>query len=454
MPVLPWPWLRGRSKSPRRDREPGPLREFVYLDEVSLRSLLSSQTGEIKDTVSEQYESAILSELGLKLTGDVPFAAKGEAGTRFQTSNSSTLQTSRKATVQSWFRDLHDRSELRLISPVDLVKSVDSVAALGEIANPSIAVISTALERGVMAEFRVRLTAHPAFHLTTMMTEFAGVTEDSGDLLPPEAQGNFRQILPMVKVLERLMAGLIPIHAEAVDHVVATIDGADYVVHRGAIEQFDLSTRPLVIVGVTDQSAYWKDIRRVLFSNAAFTMLCRVSRPGLHDDWVPVKLMDIFSKVAPDFSKQISAAWEIPFSAGALSFGEPEPEAASPLEVALARYAASLLATRRRRWSEDELAVIRRQIASAVDDLRGRSGSVSDQKSAFVALKALIAEIAGVRIAAAKDLKLRDDARAAAGLSLFPKLEAASASHNPRVHSIHDEEAVAYLDTEVVAIYW
>lgn len=46
------PWLRRRSVADGIGARQ--LRDFVYLDEVSLRSLLSSQLGEVTDTRSEQ----------------------------------------------------------------------------------------------------------------------------------------------------------------------------------------------------------------------------------------------------------------------------------------------------------------------------------------------------------------------------------------------------------------
>ena len=67
---------------------PKPLREFVYLDEVSLRSLLSSQTGEVTDVKSEHQENALQAEIGSAIGTNVPLAVKSEITSRFQTSNS------------------------------------------------------------------------------------------------------------------------------------------------------------------------------------------------------------------------------------------------------------------------------------------------------------------------------------------------------------------------------
>lgn len=461
IPLIFWPsswsWIpRRQGISPQDpDGERPPLREFVHLDEGSLRSLLSSQTGEIKETVQEQSQAALLDEFNIKVAGELPLTAKGEAAYRLQTTNSSSLQTSRKATAQSWFKDFHQRSELRLISPVVSAVPVASLDDLVNLGAPSLVSASGALERGVLAEFRVRLAAHPVFHLTTMMTEFSGMAEEFRDFVPDSSMMTFSEIQPMVKVLQRLMAGLIPITAEAIDYVAVEIAGDEYVVHRDLIRDLDVNSRPLVISGVTDVRDYWKDIRHVLFSEVEFTLLCRVSRSGLQSDWNPVKLVDLFSKIAPDFAQQMSAAWTIPFGPKLATTEMPLETArvVSALEKALFHYSQTLLATSRRNWTEEELAAIALQVGREINSLAERSGSVSDQKSAFVAIRLLLAEIAGIRISASRDLKLRDAARAAAGLTLFPTLAAAAA---PTANTAPPpmKEHRAFLDVEVVAIYW
>jgi hypothetical protein len=452
-----WPWMSRRQHALSRnvDEERLPLREFVYLDEGSLRSLLSSQTGEIKDTVQEQSQAALLDEFNIKVAGELPLTAKTEAAYRLQTTNSSSLQTSRKATVQSWFRDLHERSDLRLISPVAGAVPAARLEDLVGLETPSVVTTSGALQRGILAEFRVRLAAHDVFHLTTMMTEFTGMAEEFRDLVPDASMATFKEIQPMVKVLQRLMAGLIPITAEAVDYLVVDIGGVDHVVHRDAIKDIEVKARPLVIAGVTEVQAYWKDIRHILFSEAEFTLLCRVSRSGLQDDWNPVKLVDLFGKVAPDFARQMSAAWTIPFGPKRATPEGPTETVpvASPLEKALFHYSQGLLNASGVNRSKEDLAAIAIRVAGEIKRLASQSSSVSDQKNAFISLRLLLTEIAGTRISGARDLKLREAARAVAGLTLFPTLAAPPA---PVVQAILSppEENRAFLDVEVVAIYW
>lgn len=461
----PWFWRSKAPKSPTalEEREPGPLREFVYLDEGSLRSLLSSQIGEIKDAVSQQSQASVTDEMNLKLSGGLPFAATGEAAAKFQNASSRSFQTSSKATAQSWFKDLHDRSTLRLISPLETVEPAPRLEDLAELDDPSVASASTDLKRGVLAEFRVRLSAHPVFHITTMMTEFTGMAAEIEEIVPNASAIHFNEIQPMVKVLQRLMAGLVPILGEAIDHVVVEVSGVDYVVDRRAVAGLNVTTRPLLIAGVTDAQSYWKDLRRVLFADAEFTMLCRVSLQGLQDDWMPVKLVDVFRKIVPDFAQQISVTWNTPFGSpteAAVAPLEPlAPPIPSPLETALRHYSDALLATSHRSFTDEARRTLALDIDQKIRSLKDRAGSVSDQKSAFTAVKLMLKEAVGVRVTPGKDQKMRDEARALAGLSITPTLSSAPATagtsppDTPAAQTAPGERR-AYLDAEVVAIYW
>lgn len=461
----PWFSLAKEPKSPTAlaDQQIGPLREFVYLDEGSLRSLLSSQVGEIKDAVSQQSQASVIDEMNLKLSGGLPFAATGEASAKLHNASSRSLQTSSKATVQSWFKDLHDRSSLRLISPLETVQPFDRLDELAELDNPSVASASPGLKRGVLAEFRVRLSAHPVFHLTTMMTEFTGMAAEIEEIVPDASAIRFSQIQPMVRVLQRLMAGLVPILGEAIDHVVVEVAGIEYVVDRRAVAGFDVATRPLLIAGVTDAQSYWKDLRQVLFAEAEFTMLCRVSRQGLQEDWMPVKLVDVFRKIVPDFPHQISMTWNMLFGAqkeGAVAPPQPlVPPTTSPLEIALRHYSDALLASSRRSFTAEARSALALDIDREIRSLKERGGSVSDQKSAFTAVKLMLREAAGVRVKPDQDQKLRDEARALAGLSMTPTLSStldtagAPELATPAAQTVPSERR-AYLDAEVVAIYW
>ncbi len=449
-----WLWRRNKlvASEPEHsavDAEKPDLREFVYLDEVSLRSLLSSQKGGVTDSTSEQATDAREAALAGTMGVNSPLIAKAELESRYQTSNSSTIQTSRKSTVQSWFRELHEIEGLRLIQPARASKPAKDLVELKKVREPSLIVKADGLQRGKLVEFRVRLSADPVFHLGTMVSEFTGMAEDYPEMF---AAGNglasLQEVQPINKILQRLLAGLIPIRAIAVDYVVIELDKVEYVAHRELVEGLGLPAKPLEVVGVTEHLAYWKDIRRVLFSDAEFTMMCRISRPGLSESWTPVKLADLFRLVTPNLVDQINAAGKVPF--GAVGSGHTENVNEGRLGKALQSYAHAVLADLGEQLTDEQTGMI----GMLIEQLKPGASLVSGQRAAFGALTDALVEMVGKRPEAARALELREAARQAAGLSLFPSLTASAVvtASTPAIDEPVD--APRLLDVDVIAIYW
>ncbi len=424
------------------------LREFIYLDEVSLLSLLSSQKGEVTDSKSEQASEG--SEASIDATAGVNpgVIAKAEVTSRYQTNNSSTIQTSRKATVQSRFRDLHVIDGLRIIEPVLVDAPANDIESLKKTDTLSKLASAAELQRGKLVELRVRLAADPVFHLGTMVSEFTSMAEDYPDMFAAEGGlATLQEVQPINKILKRLLAGLVPIRAVAVDYVVVEIDEVQYVAHRDLIEGLELRNRPLVIVGVTEQEAYWKDLRRVLFSEAEFTVFARISHSGLKASWTPVKLADLFTDVAPDLVEQINAAGRVPF--GGISSKPNESAPDTKLAAALSHYVNSLLREVGKSLESDQ----KEAVAQSIAELKTRSATVSDQTSAFSLLTKYVLELVGGEIESARALELRTAAREAVGLSLFPATSSLS-QVIPTAPKLKEDDEPLLLDVEFVAIYW
>lgn len=446
-------WLRRRrpvaEPAPADPTAPSPLREFIYLDEVSLRSLLSSQKGEVTEGTSQAIMDGAQVEVTSKV-GAPPAVVVAELASRFQTSNSSTLQTSRKASVQSWFREFHAIPNLRLIEPVDGVSAVFDTADLKRVTHPSVLLPASALVRGSLVEFRVRLSADPVFRLGALMSEFSGMADDYPEMFAGHlSPGDFRQTQVVNNVLNRLLAGLIPVRGQVIDYQVVDLDGEEHVVHRNALANLSLATVPLELVGVTEHLAYWKDIRRVLFSEAEFTVLCRVSRTGLHSSWTPVKLTDVFRDVAPDLADQISQAGRTP-----LVPPQRTVRQADAIERRMADALNLYVSLRHDAVGGRSLSKVKRsRIDMTIGELCGSVGSATEQRDAFRALERLLIELTGAEVDAEGAIALRDKAREASNLPLFPSLArdpvAATAPLRQR-----DVEDARLLDVEVVAIYW
>lgn len=433
----------GPTTGPRRPE----LREFAYLDEVSLRSLLSSQKGGMTDLMSEQAVEAREASVAGTVGANPGVIAKAEVTSRFQTTNSSTIQTSRKATVQSWFRELHDIKGLRIIEPATAIPLVSSIEDVMAIEDGSLLCRAEGLRRGMLIEMKVRLAADPVFHLGTMVSEFAAMAEDYPDMF---AGGNglarLDEAKPVNKVLQRLLAGLVPVRAIATDYVVIEFRGVEYLVNHKLVANLGIRSRPLEIVGVTEHEAYWKDLRRVLFSDAEFTVLARISRSGLYDSWTPVKLADLFLDVAPGLVEQINAAGRVPFASDSAVPGASAAE--SRLGAALAAYADAYLAELGATIDAGQ----RETLEGRIVDLKTRVATVSDQRAAFGEVSRQLCEMTHRQLDPARALELREASRQAHGLPLFPAL-AGVVEPVSMARSVPEEDR-RLLDVDFVAIYW
>ncbi|MFT4263392.1 MAG: hypothetical protein QM572_08430 [Nocardioides sp.] len=447
-----WRRFRDRRRAKRAKKvidTARPLREFVYLDEVSLTSLLVSQRDTIPEhvtsgrSVSEQAEMSAKASVGA-------VAAKAESATRYQTANSSSVESSRKAVVQTLFNELRDDAKLPIalrddaVGPVSI--PVDSATEDGGHRGWR----GEDLLRGQLIELEVVLEVDPVFKLGTMVSEFSAMAAEYPQMAGPAGLAMLDEIEPVKKVLDRLLAGLIPIRATACNFVVATVDGHEYVVRSSTASELGAPVRPLEIVGVTEHIGYWKDIRRVLFSSGQFKLLCRVARPGLHETWTPVKVAHLFGDVAPSLVDQIDTLSK----AGTTGLdGLATGQSHLALVRALAAYAdqiASMTKQDRRPSAAVELI----EIAARVSD----EASPSAQRQAFAAVRELI--VAGNPDSAPtpeQDLDARRIARQLAGLPVLPGGSVvATADSTPELvaDAPGDTDVAKLIDVEVVAIYW
>lgn len=422
------------------------LREFVYLDEVSLRSLLSSIEGGITEGTSITSSDGVTAGLSGAISANIPVAAKAEVASHFQTKNDNSIETARKATVQSWFSDFHSYSELRVVDTGAKVKIAKDLSELPKPKYRKLRFGSDQLQRGGLVEFRVQLATDPVYHMSALVTEFSGMLEDYPELFGEVA--GFGEAEQINKILERLLAGLVPIKAVAVDHSVIQVGDEKFVVHNELIRDLEIETEPLCIVGVTEQAAYWKDLRRVLFSGVEFTLLGRIGRSGIQESWSPVKAAELFESVAPGIVQKINAAGRIPFGA---SDGTDLPSKADQdLSRALSVYAEAVLQEIGFDLATQDVSQLELEILRVSD----RSESVSRQRSAFACVRETIEKLSNERVPDEIDLALREKARSLSGLSYFPALDAKVHSANTAGSGSDPTEPENLLDLEVIAIYW
>ena len=308
-------WIRRRKNCKPNEDSNRERREFVYLDEVSVHSILASRTGGIATEVTERKSASQSSEvkgsLGVGFGG-----TNANLGTKMQTGRVEESQVLRKAVIQTNFKELYDIERptlvLRPASP-DNLPTVDSIRdlerLLGSPGGRGLLVDPGTLQRGELLEVEVELEADPIFRMATIITTFVGLMEDNEELLQNADTAQLPEIRSVARLLDSLLAGLVPIRGRLVDFEWIRICNRDVLVHRSLLSQMPAGAMPeacpAFLVGVAQSDLFWKDIRRVLFSQARYTVFCRLATNGLTDRWSPIKMADAFSGITSDFDEMI-----------------------------------------------------------------------------------------------------------------------------------------------------
>lgn len=440
-------WFRKWRRKQAAKRQKASLREFVYLDEVSVYSLIASRLGPIAKEFTDKEVASLKVDVSKVIGGS------GEVSS----------QIVRKSIIQSTFKELYDYEEKSLIlHPVkdnlklpsiqsidDLLSLHESLAAQGWILDPE------KITRGQMLEMEVELDAEETFSVSTVAQALVDIVKDDLDLFGLASSGAFQQVTAMGRILEKLLVGLVPVRGSAVDYRVVNLREKEWIVHcrlLGQLPDIDVPIQyPLFVVGVAEKSLFWKDVRRILFSKARFRILCRVASSGIQRSWSPVKLSHALGSVLPDVGKAVgNMGPELIASVSRASPAKPDADRSMQLRrQALIHYGKLLANHYGYDISEQELfesEVLTDERCNSFDTIEGR-------RSAFNVIAALILErfdipkdqfvIAQLRILALFDLGLDYSGEP------MPLVNVDDAK--PIANQADDDR---FLDSEFIAIYW
>ena len=296
-------------------------REFVYLDEVSVSSLLTSIRGGITTEFMESHTDSLSNEV----SGSANIGLGGigsNVGVKSQGNQSQASQVIRKATVQTSFKELYDLEKDRLVlssgttpnltlnnSNSDISKSFDSLE------NDKRIVDIGKIKRGDPFEVQVELEADPLFRMIMSITTLYSLMGDTDDIFGSVPAQQVRQAYRVGQVLERLLAGLVPLRGRLVEYEATTLENRQVLIHKSAKNLMpNCGTGdylPVYVTGVADNGLFWKDIRQILFSGSQYNIFCRLATEGLQEEWQPVKVANVFEGVISEFKEAIGNFREI-----------------------------------------------------------------------------------------------------------------------------------------------
>jgi hypothetical protein len=444
-------WLGGKPDPPQMHPglppPTGPLREFVYLDEISVISLVASRRGAVPEAVTRSESERDSAELSSKITASAA-VLKSEVGSKLATDATRGVTTVAKSVVQATFKDLleieEDRLRLRVGNDDEppRVKSADDLvhfAAEGEHSNWFVA--ASKLHRGDPLE----LEADPLFRVNTVISEGLDLMVNMLDETGMTSQ-EISEMRRISAILEGLLAGLVPLRGRATNYRLVNVRGVELVVHRRLAEGLALPTRHLTLVAVASRELFWKDLRRVVFSGARYTVFCRVGRSGIQRSWNPVKLAEAMQDMVPQMGDQIQQLASHIQNAmrsgarGELAAGSRE----SMMRQALVTYAQKAAAQEGAAISAPEIE--RAGLLTAAQ--LGRHADPDAWRESFQAVDVDLRDRLGIELSPDDALELRSDSLREAGLmeSDVP-VEAGYADQTGQPEQW-------LLEVEPVAIYW
>lgn len=452
-----WRRKRRRSESSRG----GELREFVYLDDVSVYSLLASRRGWITTDMTETESASLQSEVSAS-AGANALIGKAEIGSRIQAGNSSGTQIVRKAIIQSSFKEWYAlESEELVLRPVDQGAAIRTFDAIEDLERsvtseePQAGIVhSKSLRRGCLVEVEVELEAAPIFNVVAVMTGVLDVIRDAPRMFGIRQQ-DFAEMAATSGVLDKLLGGLIPVRGRVIGYDVVAIGGKDVIVDRRALanlaEEPTLNPRPLVLTGVAEHALFWKDIRRILFAKSTYKVLARVASSGLSDEWTPVKLVDVLRTVAPTLADSMDAMnYSIATSMGGGTDG-PGTETTQMAVNALVKYGTILVEGTK---STIDGAAIRELLTTTVERMGvTRFGSRAERLSMFAAITTAVEKAIDEPVDKTMAAMARTQALTDAGFTVDGQ-PVSRPSAPPHQDTNPPKSADRFLDTELIAIYW
>lgn len=452
-------WLR-RLK-PQSDSEilTGPLREFTYLDEVSVYSLLASRKDGIATEFIESQTDSLQSDYGREVGLGFGWA-QATSDSRTQTGHVQGSQVLRKAIIQTTFKELHDNERDSLaLSPPDpkslpVVKAFADIEKLDQNENNGWIVAPSAISRGDLLEVEVELETDLVFGVASGIATVSGLMEDIDQQFVQAMSSQLAQMKSIAHLLDGLLFGLVPIRGRLVDYTSANIGGRDVLIHRSLSEQIDPGTEaetfPVFIVGVAQRDLFWKDFRRVLFSKARYTVFCRLETEGLADTWHPFKVAEMLSGIDPQFDESFrSFSGRADLAKATSSDRPPSPEGQRGHDngQVIAEYAALLAASHCQTLAPEFIENLLQDTSLGKNWL----DSVESRRPIFFEVTRRVDTELGVNTCSDIAYDLRHAVLNKAGMrgDLAPQESSGNGRDQKQTLSLE-----RFLEAEIIAIYW
>jgi hypothetical protein len=448
--------MLSRRERKKRERDwRSERREFIYLDEVSVISLVAARDGGIANTITEKLSHTAEAESRMSISVPVKAGAKVGTDTRHKVADSSSREVVRRTVIQSTFGDLRfggSNPSQPLVReyrdlPKKLVGCVSTPEDLSATWNRKLKKLKKhglltplgTLRRGDVIEIDIRLRPNKTFSVAAAIDSFVDIMQGRSEVFG-DASAQVAEVIPIGEVIDRLMVGLIPIHGAPTNIALVDIDGQPHLMDYRVIKPgspFAATARPWEIVGVTEEPSYWKDLRRVLYTRDRFTVYARVVNPDLVKKWNPVKLAGLMADVSEDVAREIVA---LPDELER-QLNQSRPEPTVDLRGMFQRFAELLEADVE---TPPDSTTIGDAVSEALAIFNNAAGEMSQERAAFDSIVVVYDK--------ANENKL--DREVVAEKRTIARAAAYTATVGAATPPTQATEPIDQLEVEVVAIYW
>lgn len=250
------------------------LREFVYIDQRSVRSLLASTDSGRVAAEQTDRETNVETKQNSASVGAGSGPVNAGVGT-----NRTTQQGNETENVYSF--DLIQSKFTRLYEHKDINPQI-SLTADGAYDLQDGLELST-LDRGEVLEFRGTIRLHPLYRVFRAIEYIDTAAPDEADISEGEMQ-----------LIEESLGNKIPIEIE-VDGLSIYEDGKISESSEG--DAFN-------VVALLDETELWTEPIQTLASNKQFRIFCRVE--SIRPDWYPMKLIRVLESISSDLAENFN----------------------------------------------------------------------------------------------------------------------------------------------------
>ncbi len=443
-----------KNKENNNSTDKPKLREFVYLDEISLISMLSSQSG----FISEELVDTKINSLGSELNSTIGASAgvvKAEINPNINVNMSNSSQVLKKSTIQGLFKEFYEAESNSLILKSNIenneditINSKEDLSILKQkLIEQNILIDSELLKRGSLLELEVELETESIYQLYTIFNSFSDIFNEDIEILGVKDIDFLEKMDSIIKIIEKLLFGLIPIRGKVRNYAIVSIEGKKYILNKSNLKINSVDLTPLYVVGVTELSLFWKDIRRILYSKNNYYVFCRLTNNSIQESWTPIKLVNVIEEHLPDVAKQINTFGDNLSLENKKSKSENNKIKFNFKNVLL-NFSKELAATYNIEYSEE----ISNKIEFLATNLQLNYESDEKRRDSFNLITELIINNSNIEKDYSVISNLRINALRNEGFNMFGKLEINNLEENIILKEQKNDNF--FIDSEFIAIYW